>query len=38
MIISLILSKAEHYVGPIRDVTNSISWALTLLPLNHFLI
>ena len=35
-IISLILSKAEHYVGPNPNITSSIFWAVTLLPLNHF--
>ena len=28
-IISLILSKTEHYVGPNRDITSSIFWAVT---------
>ena len=35
-IISLILSKAEHYVGPNRDITSSIFWAVTPIPLNYF--
>ena len=35
-IISLVLSKAEHYVGSNRDTTSLISWAVTPLPSNHF--
>ena len=34
-IISLVLSKAEHYVGSNRD-TSLISWAVTPHPSNHF--
>ena len=35
-IISLVLSKAEHYVGSNRDITNSISWAVTPSPQTIF--
>ena len=37
-IISLVLSKAEHYVGSNRNITSSMSWAVTPLPSNHFQI
>ena len=35
-IISLVLSKAEHYVGSNRDITSSISWAVTRSPQTIF--
>ena len=34
-IISLILNKAENYVGPNRDITSSIFGAVTPIALNH---
>ena len=35
-IISLVLSKAEHYVGSNRHITSSISWAVTPSPQTIF--
>ena len=35
-IISLVLSKAEHYVGSNRDIISSISWAVTPSPQTIF--